>query len=505
MNMEQFGVTRLFDISAHGGENVMFRSVRGGAVRSHSGWDIDRGSDALACVLIRSRLRKGDRVISLIRDSPLWNITECAVLKTGAVHVPLPASVDSEKLRAVLQMVNPRLIVVDSPVNMKRINALMPVMGMRVSVLLVQEDRFFSPPCDDEMHALRTRKNTVTPDDTAVILFTSGSTSQSKGVVLSHRSILTAADEFGGSDVFIGITHSLSVLPMSHSAARKVNYACQLRGITICYASPSRSLLKNIQTFSVQHMAVVPHMLRMLKSDLEDTPDASVPLQKVTCGGAQLHVEMWQWYDNRAIAIYEVYGLTETASLLSYSTDTCRRPGCVGKLASNIETRISRNGELEVRGPTLLKRYLHKDGAILEACDEHGWFRTGDVVSLDADGGLTIIGRSSRSYKSQRGIHIHPEEVERELLFISGVDEGFVINGPLEPLKAVLVVKQHVESTKLKQQVQEYNRRVPEDLQIFQYATIDVASFARLRKWGGIKPDTRSFTELLMNMEFHTP
>jgi long-chain acyl-CoA synthetase len=271
--------------------------------------------------------------VSLLRDSPDWNIAECAVLKVGGVHVPLAVSVNPEKLQQVLVMVRPSLILVDSESTMKRVRPFLSLLSQNIVVLNIREVDGHTTSQSRELAELHVRMDAVRPDDTAVILFTSGSTSEPKGVLLSHRSILIAADEFAQSDVFRGVTRSLSVLPMGHSAARKVNYACQLQGITICYAAPSHSLLHNLQEFGVQHVAVVPYLLRKLQAEILDNKNEDHSLRTVTCGGAPLPGPLWEWFDQRGVRIYEVYGLTETASLLTYSTDKVRRPGCVGQKA----------------------------------------------------------------------------------------------------------------------------------------------------------------------------
>lgn len=498
-------VNRLFDIACRSERIILFEHLHKGELISYSSKEVDRKSDVLACQLIKGGVTKRNKVVSLLKDSPIWNIAENAILKAAGVHVPLPVTTDSERLKRILMMVLPTVILIDSDSTAKRVRALLFLTELDdISLVDVRDKAAHTTLIDEDFSELNHRKGSVETDDTAVILFTSGSTSEAKGVLLSHRSILIAADEFGHSDAFCDVNRSLSILPMSHSAARKVNYACQLRGVTICYAAPSLSLVKNLQTYSVQHMAVVPHLLRMLRSDMQGVPDVAVPLKKVTCGGARLSEEIWQWYENKAISIYEVYGLTETTSLLSYSSDECRRPGCVGKLATNIEKRISESGELEVRGPTLLKAYLHSDGSIVEAVDHTGWFRTGDVVSVDADGGLKITGRAARSYKSQRGNHIHPEEVERKLSKIAGIEEAFVVNGPMEPLKTILILGQKVTVTEMNEHIRKYNRLAQVDLQISQVATMDVESFGQLRQNGDIKLNSRTFTELLKKLEFHT-
>ncbi|MDA9120725.1 long-chain fatty acid--CoA ligase [Flavobacteriales bacterium] len=205
-------VHRLFDISCASGKTMLFNHLHKGELISYSRNEVELQSDILACQLIKSGLRKRSRIVSLLKDGPIWNIAECAILKAGGVHVPLPVTTDSEKLKRILMMVIPTTILVDS--------------DAAAHARLENED----------LTDLKHRKDSVEPDDTAVILFSSGSTTSSKGVLLSNRNIPVAAEEFGNSDVFNNVQRSLSVLPVRHSAARKVNYACQFSYKFVCFS-----------------------------------------------------------------------------------------------------------------------------------------------------------------------------------------------------------------------------------------------------------------------------
>jgi len=478
----------------------MFQHVRNGILQSVTGSQIDTLSTALACKLIREGVKKGDRIISVLKDGPLWNTVECAVLKAGAIHVPLPISVSEQKLTSVINMTKPVNILVDSAIQLKRIQSFGASLIKDTTISMVEESGLTSTKVDIE--ALNLRTESIKPQDTAVILFTSGSTGEPKGVLLSHRSILVASKEFGHSDAFNGVQRSLSALPMSHSAARKVNYACQLRGITICYAAPTISLFKNLQLFEAHHVALVPFLLQKLQEEIISNPPNQLQLHNVNCGGAPLSADMWRWFDTIGIKVYEVYGLTETASLLSYSTDVCRRPGCVGLKAQNVEIDIVNNGELAVKGPTLFQGYLLQDGSIQKPGGQDGWVLTGDSVKIDSDGGLRIIGRTVRSYKSQRGNHIHPEDLERKLASMEGVQEAFIMDEPKERLQAVIVPSKAASLDGVKKGLLMHNRSSTEDLQIWRFAILESADYVSLQATGVLKIDSLTFNKLLKQLDF---
>jgi len=495
-------VHRLFDISFGSGKTILFEHLHKGELIAYSRKEVELKSDILACQLIKSGLRKGNMVVSLLKDSPIWNIAECAILKAGGVHVPLPVIAETEKLKHVLMMVLPTVMLVDSDVTEKRLQALLSLIELDIPIMDVRNEAANVRLEDEDLTNLKHRKDSVEADDTAVILFTSGSTGAPKGVLLSHRSILVAAQEFGDSDAFNGVQRSLSVLPMSHSAARKVNYACQLRGITLCYSAPTISLFRNLQLFEAHHVALVPFLLQKLQEEIISNPPKQLQLHNVNCGGAPLSADMWKWFDAIGIKVYEVYGLTETASLLSYSTDACRKPGCVGLKAQNVEIDIVNNGELAVKGPTLFQGFLLQDGSIQKPGGKDGWVLTGDSVRIDSDGGLRIIGRTVRSYKSQRGNHIHPEDLERKLASMEGVQEAFIMDEPKERLQAVIVPSKAASLDGVKEGLLMHNRSSTEDLQIWRFAILESADYVNLQATGVLKIDSLTFNKLLKQLDF---
>ncbi|MCF8463372.1 MAG: AMP-binding protein [Flavobacteriales bacterium] len=494
-------ISRLFEIPGLNPDRIMFKYVRRGAVQSITGLEIDSRSTYLAYQLVDAGIETGDRIISFVKDLPTWNIVECAVLKSGAIHVPLPVSVSENRLLSVISMVRPVKILVDSAVQLRRIRSACSSLLDANSIWLVHELEEIEKS-ESLVTELNQRINRVKPQNTAVILFTSGSTGASKGVMLSHRNILVAAEEFSKTDVFQGIDKSLSVLPMSHSAARKVNYACQLKGITICYSATTISLLKNLQLFEVQHVALVPFLLQKLKNELGKSALSTHELKTITCGGAPLSAGLWHWFENLGVNIFEVYGLTETASLLTYSTNKVRRPNCVGIKAKNIEIRITEKSELEVKGPTLLQAYMLSDGSVLDALNDSGWFNTGDNVSISEDGGVQVTGRTTRSYKTERGNFLHPEDIERSLVSLSGVEEAYLIDDSLKPLKVVLVTSEAVPIDYIHKQIRQYNHGKTEDLQIDSFSVLNSNSIRKFRKIGEMKLEKHTFTKMMRNQKF---
>lgn len=250
------------------------------------------------------------------------------------------------------------------------------------------------------------------PEAPAVVLFTSGSEGKPKGVVLSHRALLANVDQlmhifpFGPGDTFLNalpIFHSFGltagiVLPLI-SGARLMLYTSPLHFKTIPELARDKRCTVMFGTSTFLH-----HYARHAQ------PDDFKSVRAVVAGAEKLAESVRQtWLEKFGIKIYEGYGATETAPVLSVNYPGQDRPGSVGKLLPGIEARIlpvpgiERGGEIHVRGPNLMSGYYRVDKpAVLEPPSSEagfGWYDTGDVGEFDADGYLTILGRLKRFAK----------------------------------------------------------------------------------------------------------
>jgi long-chain acyl-CoA synthetase len=250
--------------------------------------------------------------------------------------------------------------------------------------------------------------------DAALIVWTSGTTGTPKGVTLTFGNIAydvwsaVATQRLGPSDRW------LSVLPLHHM----LELSCALLSALACGAQVSfaQSLLPAeiaglLRERRTTHMMTVPMLLRLLRPAIER---AGVAPRALFVGGAPLPAGTIESYAELGIPVYQGYGLTETAPLVTANSPGHDRPGSVGRPLPGTEIRVDASGELLVRSPAVMAGYWQDAGATAAVLVD-GWFATGDLGFVDADGFVHITGRAKNLIVLQSGKNVQPEEVEAAL------------------------------------------------------------------------------------------
>jgi len=314
--------------------------------------------------------------------------------------------------------------------------------------------------------AVRRRAAEVGPEDLATLIYTSGTTGDPKGVMLLHRNIasnvhagLEALPEVGPSDV------CLSFLPLCHSFERMVGHYSMLQaGVTIAYAESVEKVPQNMAEVRPTFMASVPRLYEKMYARVNEKVASDPPLrQKIfkwaigigaqvfqarvdktqpgvlvklqhaiatklvfskikervggrlrlfVSGGAPLPKEIAEFFGAAGLLILEGYGLTETSPVISVNRIDDLKPGSVGKMLEGIEVKIAEDGEILTRGPNVMKGYFNKPEATAEVLDPDGWFHTGDVGLVDAQGFLVITDRKKDILVTSGGKNIAPQPIE---------------------------------------------------------------------------------------------
>lgn len=312
--------------------------------------------------------------------------------------------------------------------------------------------------CDELVAASR-------PDDIATLIYTSGTTGEPKGVMLTHANLISnvhdASEKFG----FAGDDVCLSVLPLSHVFERTGMYVYLRYGMRVFYAESIEKTPENLKEVRPTIFIGVPRIFEKvfekarLKASMSGRAnemifDRAVEIAKAYArylgeqkaapawlsiehaiadklvysklrdffggrlrycitGGAALPDEIFLVFTGAGISIMQGYGLTETSPVVSSNNPQNVRVGTVGKPIRNVEVRIARDGEIETKGPGVMLGYYHKEQATREAFTADGWFRTGDIGHLDADGYLVITDRKKELFKTSGGKYIAPAPIEQ--------------------------------------------------------------------------------------------
>jgi malonyl-CoA/methylmalonyl-CoA synthetase len=293
--------------------------------------------------------------------------------------------------------------------------------------------------------------DTASPDDVALLVYTSGTTGRPKGVPLSHANLLASAAAVNLAWRWEPTDQLLLTLPLFHVHGLGV-------GINGSFTAGAAVILRpGFDPADVgEHRATLFFGVPTMYQRLRETGHASAlsGLRLIVSGSAPLPAELAARIEETTGQMpLERYGMTETLLLAGNPYDGERRPGTVGFPFPGVELRITADQEVQVRGPNVIKHYLDRPDATAEAFTDDGWFRTGDLGERDADGYLRLVGRSKELIISG-GYNVYPREVEEVLATHPGVREVAVVGRPSErwgeEVTAVVVAEGAIEEAELR-------------------------------------------------------
>jgi long-chain acyl-CoA synthetase len=399
--------------------------------------DQQRAANRLAHALRRLGVSPGDRVVVLLPNCPEVLQAYGAILKLGAVIVPVVFLLGPAEVRHILTHAEPRVVITAPELSDK-------IEGWRGAVILVGGEAPGARGWEDLVAPEPDSFELVdrAPDDIAVILYTSGTTGQPKGVALSHRNLLANARASAGLYELDRQQWGLAVLPLSHSYGLTVMNAGNIlgtRGVLLRWFNPEL-VLETIQRYRVQQMAGVPTMYVYLLNYPEADRFDTSSMRLWGSGAAPLPVEIVEPFEKRfGGRIQEGYGLTEAAPVVSahrYSGQ--RKLGSVGQPIPGVEVTIRDDedralpadevGEVSVRGENVMLGYYKMPEETARTIRQ-GWLRTGDMGRLDRDGFLYIVERK-KDLIIRGGFNIYPREVEEVLYAHPAVAEAAVVGRP---------------------------------------------------------------------------
>ncbi|MEI6214353.1 MAG: AMP-binding protein [Desulfuromonadales bacterium] len=314
------------------------------------------------------------------------------------------------------------------------------------------------------------------PDDTAVILYTSGTTGRSKGAMLSHANIVSNIKGAVRHFSLDRTIHTLSFLPINHVFEQVCGVLLPLSlGGKVSFNESLKKLGENLAEVKPTFFLAVPAVYRMVLDRIHKNINSkklsqllfSVPLTRslVTSkvrqafgagtifisGGAALDPSIAKGLTDFGLSIYQGYGITETSPIISAEQPGGKRLGTIGRLLEKIEVRIDEPneegvGEIIVKGPNVMQGYYKNPQATTEVLGD-GWYRTGDLGMLSNDGFLTISGRVKNLIVTPNGKNVYPEEVENELLNSPFIAEVMVYGhrvdgGTAEEIHAIIFPNQ---------------------------------------------------------------
>jgi long-chain acyl-CoA synthetase len=476
-----------------------------GAYRAISAEDFERRCHEIGIGLLSLGLEPGDRVGLLSPNRIEWAVCDFGILLNGAINVPVYPTLLAEQIQYILENSEAKFIFcADSDQSQK-------VLSVKDRLpRLKQIIQFDDAPAGEDVSSLadlaklgvenmnqhlaefERRAEATQPDDPCSYIYTSGTTGPPKGVILSHRNVVSNVEavkqvvELKSSDV------ALSFLPLSHILERMGGYYTMLSaGVSIAYAESVDTVPQNLGEVCPTCMVSVPRLYEKMYARILDAAVSGGFLKKniffwakmvgerwaeltiagdpipphiahsykvanklvfsklrartggnlrfFISGGAPLSADIAKFFYAAGLVILEGYGLTETSPVITANTFENYRLGTVGKPIPGVEVKIAADGEILTRGPNVMKGYYKDEAATRETIDPEGWLATGDIGMLTSEGFLRITDRKKDIIVTAGGKNIAPQPIENLLKTDKFISECVVI-GDSKPYISALVI-----------------------------------------------------------------
>ncbi len=437
--------------------------------------------------LYESGFRKGDKIITVSANRPEWNFVDIGMSMIGVVHVPVFTSLSASEYNYIIRDSGARMIIISDKKLYRTLEPVLAEPGISCTAItfdktegatswleIVEKGRHCSAKTKQEIEEL---KRLTTPGDFATLIYTSGTTGVPKGVMLSHRNLvsnfISAASVFNLKPT----DRYLSILPLCHVGGRMGNYQTQYSGSSIYYAESMGTIALNMKEIRPHGFDAVPRVLekfydvivskgknltgikktlffwavnlglryqpfgengwlyerklrladRLIFSKWREALGGNVRI--VGCGGASLQPRLERVFWAAGIKIVNMYGLTETSPIITINrTEKGKvKLGSVGMTIEGVEVKISEDGEILCKGPNVMLGYYNDPELTKSVFDDEGWFRTGDMGHIEEGKFLMVTDRKKEIFKLSNGKFIAPQIVENIFKESPIIDQIMVI------------------------------------------------------------------------------
>ncbi|MBA4062595.1 MAG: hypothetical protein C0501_02590 [Isosphaera sp.] len=444
------------------GPAVAVRSRRDGAYHDLT-WSRYR-ADVVACAaaLVDAGVRPGDRVAVLSENREEWLVADLGGLTAAAVQVPPHTSLAAKQVHFQFADAGVRWLFVSTAAQLDKVRHARRDLPALEGVVVfdaaaagadaVSWDDFLArgraalPGVEGE---LARREAALGPGDLATIMYTSGTTGNPKGVMLTHGNLVSNA--FAN---FLAIPIDpadlvLCWLPLSHIFARTVDhYKCLVGGLTLALAESIETVTEHLARLQPMHVSCVPRFYEKVLAAVS-TPDPAETARRLRgvfgpriktlgSGGAALPVATEQVLRAAGLPLIPGYGLTESSPTISFNRLDRFKVGSAGLPVDGVEIAVAPDGEILARGPNIMPGYWNNPQATAEAVRD-GWLYTGDLGEIDADGFLFITGRKKELIVLSNGKKVVPTQIEGLILGDGCVDQAAVHGEGRHFLTALLV------------------------------------------------------------------
>jgi len=489
-----------------------------GAYHPMSTEEFARRVRACAGALAAAGLVRGDRVAILSYNRVEWAIADFACQIIGVADVPIYSTLPPDQVAYILQDSGAKAIFVENADQVAKARGQVPrIISFDPAEGAESFEDFLKK--GGEPPAVK-----IDPDDLATLIYTSGTTGVPKGVMLTHRNLVSNMLASASAFDITPADMILSFLPLSHVFERIFDYLFFLWGTSIAYAEHVDKVAENLLEIRPTIMAAVPRFYEKVYSKIRKSVGEQKPwkqglfewaravgavagefhrrgarapfglrfrlglakllvLNKLqgrvggrirffVSGGGALSRDVAEFFYSLGLPILEGYGLTETSPVICVNRIGATRLGTVGQRIPGVDVKIAADGEILARGPNIMKGYYNKPEETAKVIVD-GWFATGDIGELDADGYLKITDRKKDLFKTSGGKYIAPSVIEGKLKLSPRILNAVVIGDARKFPSALIVPAKGVSREEIAKEVAMLNESLAHHEQLKKFELID--------------------------------
>lgn len=496
-------VTRIFDLLDHYAtccpdKKDALAGKEDGVWKTYSTQEWVDNSRYVSYGLMKLGVKKGDKIASITFNRPEWNFLDMGVQQCGGIHIPIYPTISDSDYEYILNHAAVKYVFVAGEEMYRRIKDIVPRIATIKNVYTFR-DLFGIQHLDElialgrenpQPEALQKIKDSISPDDLVTLIYTSGTTGLPKGVMLTHNNIISNFKAVSHIPPFGPEHRAMSFLPLCHIYERMMNYTFIYKGLSMYYVSNMGVIAESLREVHPHVFSTVPRLLEKVYDKILMKGRALKGIKKniffwannvglhyeigkekrnpiyalklriarklvfskwkaalgnnldiIVSGGAALQPRLNRIFWAVGLRIIEGYGLTETSPVIAVSNFSPNgiKFGTVGPPLDNVEVKIADDGEILVKGPSVMKGYYKDPELTKEVIDKDGWLHTGDVGRIEPEGQLRITDRKKVIFKTSFGKYIHPQVLENAFKESSFIDQIFVL-GENQPFPAALIV-----------------------------------------------------------------
>jgi long-chain acyl-CoA synthetase len=493
---------RLFDLLTAQVESYpkdYFLSAKeNGSWKNYTFIDTQHIANRVSQLLLNLGLQEQDKIAVISTNKPEWNFTDFGAMQAGIIVVPMYPTISEKDYEYIFNDAAIQYAFVgDNEVfqKVKSLYAKCPSLKGIYSFEKNTEADYFWDVLPEEIHreALELRKDYIAEDAIATIIYTSGTTGNPKGVMLTHKNIVSNVMSVQEVTPFGQGEKALSFLPLCHSFERMVFYAYLSFRIHIHYAESLEKIAENLQEVKPFCFTTVPRLLEKVYARIMEKGAALTGIKKklfnwameigaqyeigtnkgfaynlklgiarklvfskwkdalggnvhfIITGAAAMQPRLITLFTAAGINVLEGYGLTETSPVLCCNRveETERCIGTVGIPIPGVSIQLGDDGEILAKGPNIMQGYYNRPDLTAEVIDEQGWFHTGDIgtwVNLHGRQFLKITDRKKELFKTAGGKYVAPQVIENKLKESPYIEQIMVVGGDDKKFVSALIV-----------------------------------------------------------------